>query len=92
LRTAWEIATLTARGRITPATEPRWWLATAGRIGPVEFVPADNEIAVRSAQLGDMIHKDPSDRFIVATCMKPGVPPVTAGDTIGRYARVTTIR
>jgi PIN domain nuclease of toxin-antitoxin system len=89
--TAWEIATLVARGRIELTTDPRQWLATAGRIGPVEFVPVDNEIAVRSTQLGDMFHKDPADRSIVATCMKLGVPLVTADDKIRRYPHIATI-
>lgn len=65
--TAWEIAILVARGRIELAGEPQEWLATVGRIGPVEFVPVDNEIAVRSTKLGDIFHRDPADRFIVAT-------------------------
>lgn len=89
--TAWEIAILVARGRIELAADLREWLATVGRIGPIEFVPVDNEIAVRSTQLGDMFHKDPADRFIVATCMKLGVPLVTADDKIRRYPHITTI-
>jgi PIN domain nuclease of toxin-antitoxin system len=89
--TAWEIAILVARGRIELAGEPQEWLATVGRIGPVEFVPVDNEIAVRSTKLGDIFHRDPADRFIVATLMKLGVPPVTADEKIRRYPHITTI-
>lgn len=89
--TAWEIAILVTRGRIELAIDPLRWLAIVGRIEAVEFVPIDNEIAVRSTHLGDGFHKDPADRFIVAMCMKMGVPLVTADDKIRRYPHVTTI-
>lgn len=89
--TAWEIALLVARRRLVIADDPMRWLATVGRIGAVEYVPIDNEIAVRSTQLGDAFHRDPADRYIVATCQKLAVPLVTADEKIRRYPHVRTI-
>ena len=88
---AWEIAVLAARGRIGLSAEITDWLATVEAIEAVRFVPLDNEIAVRSVQLGDDFHKDPGDRFIVATSQKLGVPLVTADRQIRAYRQVQTI-
>lgn len=89
--TAWEIALLVARRRLVISEDPMRWLATVGRIGAVEYVPIDNEIAVRSTQLGDSFHKDPADRYIVATCQKLAVPLVTADEKIRGYPHIKTI-
>lgn len=89
--TAWEIALLVARDRVTLTGDVMQWLETVGRIEPIEYVPIDNDIAVRSTQLGDGFHKDPADRYIVAMSMKLAVPLVTADDKIRRYPRVATI-
>lgn len=88
---AWEVAVLAARGRIGLSADVTDWLATVEAIEAVRFVPLDNEIAVRSVQLGDDFHKDPGDRFIVATSQKLGVPLVTADKQIRAYRQVRTI-
>jgi PIN domain nuclease of toxin-antitoxin system len=89
--TAWEIAVLTSRKRIGLSSDVFEWLETVGRAAAIKFVPIDNEIAVRSTRLGDDFHKDPGDRFIVATAQKLGAPLVTADEKIRRYAGVETI-
>jgi len=88
---AWEIAVLAAKGRIGLTTGAMEWLADVESIGPVRFVPVDNEIAIMSTQLGDGFHKDPADRFIVATCQKLGVPLVTADKQIRDFKPAQTI-
>jgi PIN domain nuclease of toxin-antitoxin system len=88
---AWEIAVLVARGRIGLSLDVADWLATVEAKDAVRFVPLDNEIALRSVQLGDDFHKDPGDRFIVATSQKLGVPLVTADKQIRSYRQVRTI-
>lgn len=87
----WEIAVLVSKGRIGLSSPLSDWLATVEAIEAVRFVPLDNEIAVRSVQLGDDFHRDPGDRFIVATSQKLGVPLVTADDKILGYPHVATI-
>lgn len=88
---AWEIAILVARKRIGLSTDVLTWLDTIGRTTAVKFVPIDNEIAVRSTQLGEGFHKDPGDRYIVATCQKLAAPLVTADEKIRRYPGIKTI-
>ncbi|WP_349365910.1 MAG: type II toxin-antitoxin system VapC family toxin [Nitratireductor rhodophyticola] len=89
--TAWEIAMLVARGRLGLTEDVRHWLDIAAELNAVEFVPIDNEIAVLSTRIGDDFHRDPADRFIVATCQKFAVPLVTADEKIRRYPRIATI-
>ena len=89
--TAWEIAMLAARGRLLLSEDVRHWLDVVAGVPAVEFVPVDNEIAVLSTRLGDGFHRDPADRFIVATCQKLAVPLVTADEKIRRYPHLTTI-
>lgn len=88
---AWEIAVLAARGRIGLSSDVLEWLKAVGEVAALKFVPIDNEIAVRSAQLGDEFHRDPGDRYIVATSQKLQAPLVTADDKIRKYPHVHTI-
>ena len=67
------------------------WLSAVEQIEAVNFVPVDNEIAVRSAQLPGEFHKDPADRIIVATSRKLGAPLVTADEKIRGYRHVRSI-
>lgn len=88
---AWEIAVLAARGRIGLSTDVSTWLETVSLLDSVAFVPIDNEIASRSTQLGPDFHKDPADRFIVATCHRLSAPLVTADRKIRSYRNIRTI-
>jgi PIN domain nuclease of toxin-antitoxin system len=89
--TAWEIAILVERGRICLGRDVLSWLAAVSLVDAVRFVPIDNEIAVLSTQLGPEFHRDPADRYIVATCLKLSAPLVTADRQIHRYPHVRTI-
>ena len=88
---AWEIATLVARGRIGLLTDITSWLDQVGRLAGVEFVSLDTDILLKSTQLPGEFHKDPADRFIVATSQKLAVPLVTADRKILDYTHVKTI-
>lgn len=89
--TAWEIAILVDRGRIGLGRDVFSWLAEVNLLDAIRFVPIDNEIAISSTQLGPEFHKDPADRYIVATCLKLSAPLVTADKQIHRYPHVRTI-
>lgn len=88
---AWEIAHLAAQGRVGLSRDVLGWLDVIGRKPSIRFVPVDNEIAVNSVKLGGDFHKDPADRYIVATSQKLGAPLVTADEKIRRYQHVRTI-
>lgn len=89
--TAWEIAMLLAKGRITLSMDLAEWLATVEQIEVVKFYAVDNEIALKSAQLPGDFHKDPADRIIVATARKLGAVLVTADEKIKAYSHVRTV-
>jgi PIN domain nuclease of toxin-antitoxin system len=88
---SWEIAILASRRRIGLSSDVSEWLKSVGEIEAAQFVPIDNEIAVKSTQLGEEFHKDPADRWIVATSQKLGAPLVTADSKIIGYPHVATI-
>ncbi len=64
----WELTMLLAKKRIQMPTEVGPWRQGLLNDGLVE-IPIDGEIAVHSQSIQDF-HKDPADRFIVATCLK----------------------
>jgi len=66
--TFWEMSMLCARGRIELPMEPEEWRLELLRLGILD-IPIDSEIAVASQSLSNF-HRDPADRFIVATCLK----------------------
>jgi PIN domain nuclease of toxin-antitoxin system len=88
--TAWEIAMLIAKERIVISMDLDEWLSTIEQIEAVKFLPVDNDIAMKSANLPGEFHKDPADRMIVATARKLGCVLVTADEKILNYQHVKT--
>ena len=82
---------LVAKGRLALSMDVAEWLSYVGSIEAVNFVPVDNEIAVKSTELPGDFHKDPADRLIVATARKLAAPLVTADEKIRAYQHVRTI-
>ena len=72
----WEAAMLVERDRISLPTSPERWRANWLRAGLVE-VPINGWIALQSCQLTNS-HRDPADRFIVATALDRNLPLMTA--------------
>jgi PIN domain nuclease of toxin-antitoxin system len=90
----WELAVLAARGRIRfPRTIEAWRLDVLAT-GLLEL-PLDGTTALRSVAL-DLPHKDPADRFIVATALHSDATLVTADEKIlawsGSLARLDARR
>lgn len=88
---AWELAMLVVRGRVALSMDTEQWLDLAAQIEGLQFMPVDNEIAVKSVELPGEFHKDPADRIIVATARQLGVPLVTADEKIHAYPHVSTL-
>ena len=90
----WEVAMLAERGRVVlPVPVARWrddWL----RAGLIE-IPLDGRIALLASQL-ESFHRDPADRFIVATAIDRRTSLVTADggilDWTGKLARIDARR
>lgn len=88
---AWEIAMLVEKERITLSMDVAEWLLLIEQIEAVKFFEVNNEIAVKSTQLPGEFHKDPVDRMIVATSRKLGAQLVTADEKILGYAHVKAV-
>lgn len=76
----WEVAMLAERGRILLPMPAERWRADWLQAGLVE-IPLDGRIALLSCQLTHL-HRDPADRFIVATAITRNVPLMTADQKI----------
>ncbi len=87
----WEIAMLVARNRLEFTMDVRDWVARSEALPFLQFVPVDNLISIRSVDLPESFHKDPADRFIVATALTIGAPLATADRRMLKYRHVKTI-
>lgn len=76
----WEAAMLAERGRIALPVPVERWRADWLQAGLVE-IPLDGRIALSSCRL-ERFHRDPADRFIVATALERNVPLMTADQQI----------
>ena len=88
---AWEIALLIGRDRLTLGMNLDDWLETVSEIEGVRFVPVDEVVGVESTRLPGDFHKDPTDRMITALARHFNVPLVTADERIRAYKHVRSI-
>lgn len=80
--TFWEIALLVESQRLTLSQAPEAWRQELIAAGLVEL-PLHGEEAVRAVRLSDEgFHRDPADRFIVATALIGGHTLVTSDQQI----------
>lgn len=79
-----EVAMLAERGRVVLHVPVDRWRADWLQAGLVE-IPLDGRIALLSCQL-ENFHRDPADRFIVATALDRRVPVMTADQKILDWA------
>ena len=87
---AWEIAILHRRSRITLATHPIEWLRDLEETRGLRVLPITTEVALRAAELHEIL-RDPIDCLIAATALTHGVPLVTKDERIQRSGVVATI-
>lgn len=90
--TAWEIGMLVRSERITLTMRPSAWLARATQDWGIRVVPIDTDIALASTSLPGDFHRDPADRFLVATARVLDVPIVTRDAAILAYAAAGHVR
>ena len=87
----WEIAMLVQRGRLTLPDPVDAWVDQALGYSGVRALPLTAEIAVESVQLRDWEHRDPADRFIVATARAYDAVLVTNDSVILAYPHVNRL-
>lgn len=81
----WEVAWLAHRERIALSLDTRVWIDLVLRTASFRLVPLEPAIAVRSVEL-EWRHRDPADRFIVATAQEIEATIMTADRKILDYA------
>jgi len=89
--TAWEIALLVEKGRLTLTMDVKDWIDTVTAIEGVRFVPIDNEVAIQSVRLPGEFHPDLADRMIVALARRLSTVLITSDAKIQAYKHVKTI-
>lgn len=87
---AWEVAQLVTRDRLVLSRPVSEWLDLVRSIDGVRFVPIDHRVAVESVMLPGDFHKDPADRFLVATARILGATLLSCDDKIRAYAHVNS--
>lgn len=81
---AFEISLKHKKGGIElPCDAQSWYLKIVGH-HDISEIPIDHRIAGASVQLPDF-HKDPCDRFIIATAMIHRLPVVTGDNMFANY-------
>ena len=85
--TAWEVATLAARGRIALSLSPNaWFAALIGQPG-VAWAPMPHDVLIASATLPGPPLRDPADRIIAATARQFGYVVVTRDAELLAYGQ-----
>ena len=86
----WEVSMLARRGRLRLASPPRNWIAAATALDHTTVIPVDAEIALLATELPEH-HRDPADRFLVATALHHGLHLVTRDHALALYEGVTVV-
>jgi PIN domain nuclease of toxin-antitoxin system len=84
----WEALTLHAKGRIQLPKDLTRWVAEA--TSRLQEAPLTHEIAL-AAELLPFAHKDPADRFLVATAQVLGLTLITADANLLGLGDISTL-
>jgi len=84
----WEVAYLAKRNRLELPLPVEEWLRAALDESGVISVPLTSSMAARAAMLAD-IHRDPADRFIIATALETGASLLTLDSAFQHYQELT---
>lgn len=88
--TAWEIAWKKAAGNLSLSLPPNEWFARALSQHRLKELPITAAIAIRSATL-PLLHRDPADRFLIATAQEHHLTLLTPDPAIRKYPRLKTL-
>ena len=86
----WEVAMLTARGRLELTSALAEWLESASHPRSVRVLPISAAIATATAGFARSVLRDPADGIIVATSRVLGVPLLSHDRRILRSRLATT--
>ena len=83
--TAWEIATLVAKGKIALAIDPETWFESFCRLPGVALAEMPPSVLIASASLPGTPPADPADRILIATARASGHTLVTRDKVLLKY-------
>jgi PIN domain nuclease of toxin-antitoxin system len=86
----WEVAKKTALGKLQLSLPIRQWVQQASQSEGVEILPLTWEVALESAYLPGLFHRDPADQIIVATARVHDLTLLTSDRKILDYSHVKT--
>ena len=86
----WELLILSQKGRVELDEEVGSWVATAMKAVPFHEAPITHEIALETQHV-DLPHRDPADRFLVATAKVLELTLVTADESLIRAKAVPVL-
>jgi PIN domain nuclease of toxin-antitoxin system len=86
----WEASMLIARGRVSETADRVGRVQRWRRSVPALQVPIDDTIALRAGSLV-WPHRDPADRYLVATALERGFTLLTADHTLLAYDEVRSL-
>lgn len=87
---AWEIGWKHAHGRLRLHLDPAVWFPLALETHALRELPITGTIALRMAALPE-IHRDPADRFLIATAQENRLTLLTPDPLIRQYPDLATI-
>ena len=85
-----EVATLTARGRISLDRSPLQWMDDALSLPRVDLLPLTPAVAIKAAELPANFPGDPADRLIAATAILESALLITKDERMQESAVVRT--
>jgi PIN domain nuclease of toxin-antitoxin system len=87
----WELAKMTALGRLEIDISLDAWLDEIENDPHLEVLPISARVALESTRLGAGFHRDPADQIIVATARCHALTLLTADERIRRWGKVPII-
>lgn len=90
--TAWEMAMLVSKGRITETRDPLGWFRNFVRDSRIEEQAVTVELYVASCFLPLPIHSDPTDRILIATAREHDLTIITRDRAILAYGAAGHVR
>lgn len=87
---AWEVLLLAKKGRVELRDDPVAWITRAWAKAPFHEAPINREVVIQ-AELLDLPHRDPADRFLAATALVYELTLVTADDRLLRAKGISLL-
>lgn len=82
--TSFEIALKYKAGKLLLPVPPKDWFREILRHHDISIIDLDKNICIKATELPD-IHRDPCDRFIIATALLNKLPVITADRRFHQY-------